>query len=46
MACLFINNKIVSALPVSVPDPFRDLAVLALDVLNSSPPTRVVTSTF
>ena len=41
--CLAINNKTVSALLIAVPDTLSDHEVLALDILNSSPLTRVVT---
>ena len=41
--CLVTNNKTVTTVPVPVPDIFSDLEILAIDILNSTPPTRVIT---
>ena len=41
--CLVTNNKTVITLPVPVPDIFSDLEIIAIDILNSTPPTSVIT---
>ena len=37
------NNKTVTTVRVPVPDIFSDLEIIAIDILNSTPPTRVIT---
>ena len=41
--CLVTNNKTVTTVPVPVPDIFSYLEIIAIDILNSTPPTRVIT---
>ena len=37
------NSKSVTTVPVPVPDIFSDLEIIAIDILNSTSPTRVIT---
>ena len=41
--CFVTNNKTVTTVPVPVYDIFSDLEIIAIDILNSTPPTRVIT---
>ena len=41
--CLATNNKTVTTVPVPVLDIFSDLEIIAIDILNSTLPTRVIT---
>ena len=40
--CLVTNNKTVTTVVVPVPDIFSDLEIIAIDILNFTPPTRVI----
>ena len=40
---LVTNDKTVTTVPVHVPDIFSDLEIITIDILNSTPPTRVIT---
>jgi len=41
-ACIFIKNDSVKAVRVAIPETFKDLEVVAIDIVNSSIPTRII----